>query len=120
MANAFKNATAAAIGTTATPVGFTTGVPDDSQVTCIGMTCANVSSEVISIDVTLEVYVSGSANTGITHLVKSAPIPVGGSLIVLGGEFKLVLQDTAGGNQILVKSNVASSVDAVMSYLEIT
>ena len=317
MANTFKNATARAIGTTATAVGFPTGVPDDSQITCIGMTCANVSSEVISVDVTLEKYssfeqvtgltianaafgltssavgsgtlsatggggtgfagtyttnssgsldtvtitnggsgytsvptivVSGntttrggvisnvtangmemkftdtdhgmsindafrmtttgtfpagdsganptivlavdtniyvwmgfdaagegsgftddtwipsmtraddegglyfenagtgthswyqtasvvtattssaSGNTDITHLVKSAPIPVGGSLVVLGGEFKLVLQDSATGggststtgNQILVKSNVASSVDVVMSYLEIT
>jgi len=120
MANAFKNVTAQAIGTTATVVGFATGVPDNSQVTCIGMTCANVVNEVISVDVTLEVFVNGGTNTGITHLVKAAPIPVGGSLVVLGGDQKVVMQDTAGGNQIKVKSNVASSVDVVMSYLEIT
>ena len=58
MANTFKNATARAIGTTATAVGFPTGVPDDSQITCIGMTCSNVSSEVISVDFTLEKYSS--------------------------------------------------------------
>jgi hypothetical protein len=119
MANTFKNVTAQAIGTTATVVGFATGVPDNSQVTCIGMTCANVANEVVSVDVTLEVYDVGG-NTGITHLVKAAPIPVGGSLVVLGGDQKVVMQDTAGGNQIKVKSNVASSVDVVMSYLEIT
>ena len=119
MANTFKNVTAQAIGTTATVVGFATGVPDNSQVTCIGMTCANVANEVVSVDVTLEVYDVGG-NTGITHLVKAAPIPVGGSLVVLGGDQKVVMQDTAGGNQIKVKSNVASSIDVVMSYLEIT
>ena len=119
MANTFKNVTAQAIGTNATVVGFATGVPDGSQVTCIGMTCANIVNEVIYVDVTLEVYVDGT-NTGITHLVKAAPIAVGGSLIVLGGDQKVVMQDTAGGNQIKVKSTVASSCDVVLSYLEIT
>ena len=120
MANAFKNVTAQAIGTTATVVGFSTGVPDNSQVTCIGMTCANILDEVINVDVTLEVFVNGGTNTGITHIVKNAPIPSGGSLVLLGGDQKVVMQDTAGGNQIKVKSNRASSVDVILSYLEIT
>ena len=109
MANAFKNRTLRAVGTCATDVGAV--VAADTQTTLIGMTVANITSAVISVTVTL---INGS-NT--THLVKTAPIPVGGSLIVLGGEQKVVLMT---GDKITVTSSASSSADVIMSFLEIT
>ena len=65
------------------------------------------------------IYVDCDHNDGATDtaLVKTAPIPSGGSLIVVGGDQKVVLQT---GDGIFVNSDVASSVDVVMSILEIT
>ena len=50
-------------------------------------------------------------------VVKEAPIPSGGSLVVVGGDQKLVMQT---GDSMRVKSDTASSIDAIMSILEIT
>jgi len=109
MANAFKNRTLRAVGTGATDVGAV--VAADTQTTLIGMTVANITSAVITVTVTL---INGSDTT---HLVKAAPIPVGGSLIVLGGEQKVVLMTS---DKITVTSSASSSADVIMSYLEIT
>jgi len=55
--------------------------------------------------------------TANTRLLVNAPISSGSSLIVVGGDQKLVLQT---GDSIFVQGSAASSVDAVMSILEIT
>jgi hypothetical protein len=47
--------------------------------------------------------------------VKDAPVPVGSTLSVLDG--KLILQ---AGNIITVSTPNASSIDAVLSYMEIS
>ena len=75
------------------------------------MTVANITSSVISVTVT----VNDGSNT--THIVKEAPIPTGGSLVVLGGDQKVVLMT---GDKVIVTSNTASSADVIMSFLEIT
>jgi|TARA_R110000737_G_scaffold305336_1_gene312885 hypothetical protein len=113
MANTFKNRTLRSVGTGSGPVGTDVGVAvlGSTQTTLIGMTIANRVSSVISVDVTL----SDASNA--TYLVKAAPIPVGGSLIVVGGDQKIVLMT---GDKISVLSNTASSADVVMSFLEIT
>ena len=109
MANTFKNRTLRAVGTGATDVGAV--VAASTQTTLIGMTLANIVSSVISVTVTLH------DGTNTTNIVKDAPIPTGGSLVVLGGDQKVVLMT---GDKIIVTSNTASSVDVVMSFLEIT
>ena len=109
MANTFKNRTLRTVGTTPTDVGAV--VAASTQTTLIGMTIANVVSSVISVIVTL------NDGTNTTNIVKDAPIPVGGSLVVLGGDQKVVLMT---GDKIIVTSNTASSADVVMSFLEIT
>ena len=58
---------------------------------------------------------SGSEDS--VYLVKDAPIPVGGSLVVIGGDQKVVLEP---GDRIKVTSNTASSADVVLSHLDIT
>ena len=94
MANTFLRKTSQGIGTGATR-----------------LTLANVTGSTI--------YVDCDHNDGATDtaLVKTAPIPSGGSLIVVGGDQKVVLQT---GDGIFVNSDTASSVDVVMSILEIT
>ena len=109
MANTFKNRTLRSVGTGATDVGAV--VASSTQTTLIGMTVANRVSAVISIDVTL----IDASNT--TYIVKAAPIPVGGSLIVVGSDQKIVL---ITGDNVSVLSNTASSADVIMSFLEIT
>ncbi len=109
MANTFKNRTLRAVGTSPADVGAIVG--DGVQTTLIGMTMANITSGVINVTATL----NDGSNT--THIVKDAPIPTGGSLILLGGDQKVVLMT---GDKIIVTSNTASSVDVIMSFLEIT
>ena len=58
---------------------------DSTQRTIIGMTVANTTSAVISVDVRI---LNGSTPTVI---VEAAPVPTGGSLVVIGGDQKLVL-----------------------------
>ena len=109
MANAFKNRTLRAVGTSPTDVGAV--VASSTETTLIGMTLANITSGVISVTATL------NDGTNTTHIVKDAPIPTGGSLILLGGDQKVVLMT---GDKVIVTSNTASSVDVIMSFLEIT
>ena len=109
MANTFKNRTLRAVGTSPVDVGAV--VAASTQTTLIGMTLANVTSGVISVTVTL------NDGTNTTNIVKDAPIPTGGSLIVVGGDQKIVLMT---GDKVIVTSNTASSADVIMSFLEIT
>ena len=109
MANTFKNRTLRQVGTSPVDVGAV--VAASTQTTLIGMTLANVTSGVISVTATL----NDGSNT--TLIVKDAPIPTGGSLVVLGGDQKVVLMT---GDKIIVTSNTASSCDVIMSFLEIT
>ena len=52
-----------------------------------------------------------------TNLVVSAPISAGSSLVIGGGDQKIVL---ITGDQLQVSSSAATSLDAVMSIMEIT
>ena len=112
MANSFKNRTLRGVGTTATAVGA--AVAASTETTLIGMTIANVTSGVINVTVTLT---DNAGTPNVTNLVKDAPVPTGGSLVVLGGDQKVCLMT---GDIIKVTSNTASSADVIMSFLEIT
>ena len=112
MANSFKNRTLRGVGTTATAVGA--AVAANTETTLIGMTIANITSGVINVTVTLT---DNAGTPNVTNLVKDAPVPTGGSLVVLGGDQKVCL---VTGDIIKVTSNTASSADVIMSFLEIT
>ena len=111
MANTFKNAVFNASLAADTDSGALATVAANTQTTLIGMTIANITSGVVSVGVKL---VSGGADTWI---VKDAAVPTGGSLVVLGGDQKVVLEAT---DAIKIRSNTADSIHAVLSYLEIT
>lgn len=110
MANTFTRKLSRSIGTSLTAVGtYTVGASTD--VTVIGLTVANTTASQVLVDATLN---DGSNDT---YIVKNAPVPAGGSLVIIGGDQKVVLTTN---DSIKVKSDTASSVDAVMSILEIT
>ena len=108
MANTFKNSITGSIGVTNTIV-YTT--PAATSTTVIGMSVANVAASNINVNATLT---SGSSTV---FLVKNATVPVGGSIVLVGGEQKLVL---TANNYLSVSSSLASSADVVTSVLEIS
>lgn len=110
MANNFKRKLSQNVSNTFSSVGnYTVGAA--TQTTIIGLTVANKASAQILVDVTID---TGSSNT---HLVKEAPVPSGGSIVIVGGDQKVVLETN---DRVLVKSDTVNSADVVMSILEIT
>ena len=114
MANAFLSETDTAIGTSAASV-LTCGA--STETTVIGMSIANIVTSQIAVDVQLDASGRTSGAEDSVYLVKSAPIPVGGSLVVVGGDQKVVMEP---GDIIKVTSDTASSADVVISHLDIT
>ena len=114
MANAFLSETDTAIGTSAASV-LTCGA--STETTVIGMSIANIVTSQITVDVQLDASGRTSGAEDSVYLVKGAPIPVGGSLVVVGGDQKVVMEP---GDVIKVTSDTASSADVVISHLDIT
>lgn len=112
MANSFKSVTFADVNSTQQ---FYT-VPTGATVTIIGMTVAYATGNNGS-PVTAEVYVN--KNVGDTvHIVRAANIPEGSSLVVAGGDQKVVLESQ---DQLYIKTISASQyVDVFISYMETT
>jgi hypothetical protein len=106
MANVFKNYTSAAVGTSAATI-----VTASTATTVIGMTVANVSASPITVDV----YITVGGND--FYLVKDATVPTGGALVPIGGDQKLVLENT---DALKVVSSAATSADVIASVLEIS
>lgn len=108
MASSFKNALSAEVGTTPTDI-YT--APSLTSTTVIGLSLANI----IATGITVSVTITKGGTT--VFLIKDAPIPVGGALVLFGGDQKLVLE---AGNKFTVTSSAASSVGVVVSVLEIS
>jgi hypothetical protein len=107
MANNFRNSFSQGVGTSPTIIYTATNV----QATVIGMTVANILNTNITANVIVR---SGSTDY---YVVKNATIESGSSLIPYGGEQKLVLEN---GDYIQVSSSDSSSVDVIISVLEIS
>ena len=100
MANTFKNAAHASVGTSAVTV-YT--VPSSTTSVVIGLNIANRSASQITADVQL----------GSTYIIKAVPIPVASSLSVLDG--KIIMETT---HTLRVTSSASSSADVILSVLE--
>jgi len=111
MANAFKTFTAQKIDTSSGKATLYT-CPANTETTIIGLNIANILS--VSITVTVELLDGGST---ITHVVKDAIVPVGSSLVAVGGPQKIVMNAT---DVLKVYGSQANCCDAVLSVLEIT
>ena len=83
-----------------------------AQTSIIGLSCTNTS---LANNITANVYITRS---GVDFfLVRYAPVPTGGSLVVVGGDQKVVLEAT---DFISVTSSLAASADVIVSVLELT
>ena len=109
MANLFKLQTKKNIGIADSAV-YT--CPSNTATTIIGLNLSNKTSSALTADVTL-------LNNGgdSCFLVKDAPIPIGSSLVAVGGDQKVVMN---AADIIKVSSSTAASVDVILSILEIT
>jgi len=106
MAQNFRQYKERNIGTTA--VDLPDGANFDSFDCIVGIRLANVHTQSITVDVYIK-------NTNDYYLVKSAPIPSGSSLELIDGGAKVVC---VSGDRLYIKSDVASSLDAVVSVVD--
>jgi hypothetical protein len=108
MANLFKSYPVKDVGTSPSTV-YT--CPAATQTTLIGLSVANTSASPITTDA----YVTRSAVD--YYLVKDATVAVGGSLVIVGGDQKVVLEPA---DVLKVETSAAASADCFASLLEIT
>ena len=81
----------------------------DSYDAVIGIRCANVAATTINVDV----YIIRSATN--YYLIKTVPIPAGGSLELIDGGSKIVL---VSGDKITAVSDTATSLDTAVSVID--
>lgn len=111
MANTFKNGANSSIGTVKTTV-YTSPVSTTSVL--IGLTLSNILNNTnIRADA---IFYDSSADSEF-YIIRNAPIAVGGALVAVGGNQKIILEPE---DEIRVISDTASSVDAIVSTLQIT
>lgn len=108
MANTFTSYVNKNVGTSAATV-VTVGA--GTQTTIIGLDIANTTSSPITADA----YITRSGTD--YYLIKGATVPVGSSLVVVGGDQKVVL---IVSDALKVVTSAASSADVVTSVLNIT
>ena len=108
MANLFKSYPVKDVGTSPSTV-YT--CPAATQTTLIGLSVANTSASPITADA----YVTRSAVD--YYLVKDATMAVGGSLVIVGGDQKVVLEPS---DVLKVETSAAASAYCFASLLEIT
>ena len=97
------------IPTTGATVVTTAG---GSQTIVTGLSCANISA---ANTITADVYITRSSVD--YYLVKNATVPIGGSLIVVGGDQKVILN---AGDALKVVASANTSMDVVTSALVIS
>ena len=115
MANEFRCRTLTGVGTSATTLYNT---PDGKTSIMLELDIANTTTNVVEASVELLDY-SVHPTTGWRYIVKNAPIPAGGSLMVIAGQ-KVILEERTGGtgDGIRITSSAASSLDVVSAILE--
>lgn len=108
MANTFTSYASKDVGTSAaTILSGSSGV----QTTLIGLSCANTTTSPVTVDA----YVTRSAVN--YYLIKGATVPVGGSLVVVGAEQKVVI---INGDSLKVVSSATASIDVFASVLAVS
>lgn len=112
MANAFKTKTFDGSSTAASTAMTIYTCPASTETTIIGMTVSNITTSQILVDVTFE-----NSDGDNVYILKAAPIPVGGALVPVGGEQKIVME---ASDIIKVTSDTANSADTTLSILEIS
>ena len=107
MAQNFRRYTLNTVGTVAQD--NPDGSNFDTYDAIVGIMLSNVHTSAINVSC----YINDGTND--IYLVKDAPIPVGGSLQVLDGGAKFVVQS---GDRLYVVSDTASSLDVWVSAVD--
>jgi hypothetical protein len=108
MANFFKNSLQSAIGTAGT-VAYT--CPANRTSTVIGVSVANI----VAADVGVTVKAHDDSTGTISHVIKSFTVAEGSTLVLFGGDQKLVLET---GDFISITGSSNTSLDSIVSVLE--
>jgi len=111
VANTFNRKLSRGIGTANVLVGSYT-ISNNMRTVVIGLVISNTSAATVNASA---MFADNTAAN--TYIIKDAPIPAGGSLVVVGGDQKVVMTE---GDKIFIRSSAASSLDAIMSILEQT
>ena len=82
----------------------------DSDDALIGIRLANVHA---SSSINVDVYITNGGSD--YYIIKTAPIPVGGSLDLIDGGAKIVIQS---GDALKIVSDTASSLDSIVSRID--
>tara|TARA_Y100000114_G_scaffold37164_1_gene32744 strand:+ start:790 stop:1140 length:351 start_codon:yes stop_codon:yes gene_type:complete len=116
MANTFKVKSNGAMPSSAgTPLTLYT-VPSSTTTVVLGLVLCNIHTAQVTVDVQLVSDTSDTETNETVFLVKDAPVPVGSSLELLGGN-KVILQTT---DIIKIDCSVAGKIDATLSIMEQT
>ena len=105
MAQDFERVLKQNIGTSATEVRAAANSDD----AIIGMRFANKTGSAVTVDATVK-----NSSTSY-YLIKDAPVPAGGSLELIDGGSKIVMQS---GDQLYAKASASSSIDSVVSLVD--
>ena len=112
MANAFKTFTDTAVGTSNADVYTCPSTTPATETTIIGLNVANI----LTVSITVNVQLINNDGDNV-HIVKSAIVPVGSSLVVVGGDQKIVMN---ASDILRITASQASAADVTVSVLEIT
>lgn len=110
MATLLKNKLLANIGNTETLI-LTTG--SSTRVTVIGLSLTNITDAMVL----ASIRIVDTVTTDAAYYIRNVIIPPHQSLRVVNGGEKLVLSQSMS---VYVQTNTESSIDLVMSYVELT
>jgi hypothetical protein len=110
MSTVFKNKLANNLGSSPTTVLTTSA---SATTTVLGLSFTNVTSGIILISVQLQDTVASTT----AYFVQNVVVPPNTSVRLINGGERLVL---GSSTNVIVSSNTASSVDMVLSYVEIS
>jgi hypothetical protein len=115
MASFFKNKLEQNIGTTEVQV---LSVTTNTRSTVIGLSLTNLTSGIVLATIRLEQCDPNPPNSVLAeaYYVKDVIVPPNQSLRVINGGEKLIM---AGDMKMYIESNTDSSLDLVMSYVDI-
>ena len=105
MAQDFERVLKQNIGTSATEVRAAANSDD----AIIGMRFANKTGSAVTVDATVK-----NSSTSY-YLIKDAPVPAGGSLELIDGGSKIVLQT---GDELKVQSDTDASLNCYVSFVD--
>lgn len=105
MASTFKSYGTSSVGTSNTTVFTAT-----TSTTVIGFSIANTSNNAITASAIL-----GKNGGSSVYIVKNAPVPYGGSLVIVGGDQKVVMQTSD-----TIQVAASNTADTIISTLEIS